>query len=167
MRVAGVGVGQLADGVGRVGPSGRSDRAWHRDPGCSEGGLGGLGTATDYTKQWAHLDGFLAVEDAAQRDGLNAELEKRLRDGQLDGVSLDPPPDVESFAHVWFGARAEPDEFTLKAAVGGWRSELGHLLAKKVPFDNGPTMKEYRLRDLLTAQIDRDGDTFLFDQGDW
>lgn len=126
-----------------------------------------LGTATDYTTQWAHLDGFLVVEDPFQRDELNAELEKRLKDGQLDAVSLDPPTDVESFAQVWFGARAEPDEFTLKAALDGWRSELGHLLAKKVRFDNGPAAKEYRLRDLLTAQLDRDGDTFLLDQGDW
>lgn len=126
-----------------------------------------LGTADDYTKEWEHLDGFLAVEDAAQRDELNADLQARLKTHRLDGVSLDPPADVDSFAQVWFGTKAQPDEFTLQAALVGWRSDLGQLLAKKVRFDDGPAAKEYRLRDLLTAQIDSDGDTFVFDQGDW
>lgn len=126
-----------------------------------------LGTATDYTNQWAHLDGFLAVEDALQVDELNSELEGRLRVGQVDGVHLDPPAEVESFGQVWFGSRAEPDEFTLAAALDGWRSDIGHLLAKKVRFDDGPDAKSFRLRDLLTAQLDVGGDVFLLDQGDW
>ena len=126
-----------------------------------------LGTATDYTRQWAHLDGFLSVEDALQIEELNAELEGRLRVWQFDGVNLDPPAEVESFGQVWFGSRAEPDEFTLAAALEGWRSDIRHLLAKSVRFDDGPDAKSFRLRDLLTAQLDVGGELFLLDQGDW